>query len=633
MEKPYVSRNASDIALMRPSPFFSIDYEYGIRDQRPTILGITDAERTVSVSHENGHPYLLELLERFPDAQWLGHNFCGAENEVWRGLGIFIKPEQILDSIALHYLLNMSLCKAAKKSDDGDEDKKGRGFMNLFAACSLYTDCPQWKNCVGEQQCREEERSCPEHNPFQYNGEDTYWIAKAYPKMQQIARMRGVDKLYPLHRDLLLELQRVRERGVMVDVPYVDTLRFDFESARAELRTGFSFNPDSPQQVCKHFHLDDAQEKTVRDAAEDAEEDSEIAKLLEYKELGKGPDRWFAPRSFDYEKGEWDGYVDDSGFIHCRLGIFTSTGRFNCTNPNLQNVAKRRKDRRTGESLGKRVRRAIIAPDGYLLYRADYKAAEYRTFLTLAGYRSIPEDTDFHDWMAKVMGLTADDPFAMSLGGPRDAAKSVMFGTIYFEGLKLVPPEELRKPRMLKEMAMGARMVFADWKVFGKVVTFTGINLAQRALGGATLENRAKALGYVQRIFKEFPDSRLLQRRITKQLEEERCVRPPTGYCHLSYGYEEDRIKTAAAMWGSNPVAHFTKYAILRAAAHPMLSKALVLQVHDEFLFYLDCRHEAKDVKGWIQEVMTFPLPEIPELTIPIDCSVGRTWADTVEVA
>lgn len=632
MTNPQVLRYPSAISEMKP-PILSLDYEYGIRTGDPTIVGLSDEKSTVSVPHDDGHPHVLQLLEKYPDAQWLGHNFCGAENEVWRKLGIHIKPEQIIDTIAYHYLLNMHLCKAQKKAADDDEDVKGRGFMNLFAMCSLYTDCDNWKSCVGEEQCLEEKRACPEHSPFDYNGVDTYWPLKAYPKMLQVAKMRGVDRLYPLHRDLLLTLQRVRERGVLVDVPYVDTLRTDFESARAELRAGFSFNPDSPQQVCKHFHLDDAQEKTVREAAEDADEGSEIARLLEYKELGKGPDRWFAPRSFDYGKGEWNGYVDDNGYIHCQLGIFTSTGRFNCTSPNLQNVAKRRKDRRTGESLGKRVRRAIVAPDGYYLYRADYKAAEYRTFLTLAGYRNIPEDMDFHDWMAKVMGLTAEDPFAMSLGGPRDAAKSVMFGTIYFEGLKLVSAQELRKPRMLKEIAMGARMVFPDWKVFEKVVTFTGINLAQRALGGATLENRAKALGYVQRIFKEFPDSRLLQRKITKQLEMERAVRPPTGYCLLSYGPEEDRIKTAAACWGSNPVAHSTKYAILRAAAHPKLNDTLVLQVHDEFLFYVDCRHEAKDVKRWIQEVMVFPLPEIPELTIPVDASVGRNWADCVEIA
>lgn len=631
MNPPHVLRYPSAISTLKP-PIFSIDYEYSPRTGEPTILGLSDETTTVSVPHEEGHPYLLELLQRYPDAKWLGHNFCGAEAEVWKGLGIEVPAENIIDTIALHYLLNMHLCKASKKAVDDDEDVRGRGFMNLFAMCSLYTDCDNWKSCIGESQCLEEKRPCPEHSPFDYNGIDTYWPLKAYPKMLQVAKMRGVDKLYPLHRDLLLTLQRVRERGVLVDVPYVDTLRTDFESARAELRAGFSFNPDSPQQVCKHFHLDDAQEKTVREAAEDADETSEISRLLEYKELGKGPDRWFAPRSFDYDKGEWNGYVDPNGYIHCRLGIFTSTGRFNCTSPNLQNVAKRRKDRRTGESLGKRVRRAIVAPDGYYLYRADYKAAEYRTFLTLAGYRNIPEDMDFHDWMAKVMGLTAEDPFAMSLGGPRDAAKSVMFGTIYFEGLKLVSPMELRKPRMLKEIAMGARMVFPDWKVFEKVVTFTGINLAQRALGGATLENRAKALGYVQRIFKEFPDSRRYQRTITKQLETERCVRPLTGYCHLSYGYEEDRIKTAAAMHGSNPVAHFTKYAIIRSEQHPKLGGSLCLQVHDEILHVVDARHDPKEVKRWIEEVMVFPLPEIPELVIPIDVSCGKNWADQTAI-
>jgi DNA polymerase I-like protein with 3'-5' exonuclease and polymerase domains len=571
------------------------------------------------------------LLDHCPDAQWLGHNFCGAEAGILESLGIKLRPEQIQDTILWHYLLNMHLCKSSKKVEDEDE-KRGRGFMNLYVMCALYTDCDNWKACIGEEQCLHEGRSCPEHNPFQYNGEDTYWPLVAFAKMLQIARMRKVDKLYPLHRDLSLVLQKVKRRGVLVDVPYVDKLRADFEHARKELEAGFSFNPNSSQQVMKHFGLENAQEATVREAAEAAGEESELGRLLEYKELGKGPDRWFAPRRFNYEENEWEGYVDDSGYIHCSLGIFTSTGRFNCTNPNLQNVAKRRKDRRTGESLGKRVRRAIVAPDGHLLYRADYKAAEYRTFLTLAGYRDIPEDMDFHTWMAKVMSIAADDPFAMSLGGPRDAAKSVMFGTIYLEGVKLVKPRELNSPKLMNEVAKGARLVFPEWKVFGKVVTFTGINLARRALGGATLQNRAIALGYVQRIFKEFPKARDLQIRLTQAVERDRAVITPTGYCCLSYGWEEDRLKTAAAMHGSNPVAQFIKYAMIRADSHPMLNQANVLSIHDENLFYVDARHEPEKVKGWIEEVMVFNLPEIPPLKIPIDCSVGKNWADQREI-
>jgi len=612
-------------------PVLGLDYEWDIRTGEPSIIGISDGITTVSVPHEDGHPYLLDLLKRYPDIQLLGHNFIGAELSILKSRGVLIRPEQILDSILMHYLINMNLCKGTKATEDEDEGR-GRGFMNLYAMCALYTEAPNWKMCVGEEQCEHECRPCPEHRPFDYNGNDAYWPLKALPRMQQVMKLRGVDKLYPLHRDLSIVLQKVKERGVMVDVEYADKLRTEFKGARAELEKSFAFNPNSPQQVKKHFNLPDAQEETVRDAAEGADESSEIVKLLEYKELGKGADRWFAHRTWDYAKNRWKGYVDDAGFIHCSLGFFTSTGRFNCSNPNLQNVARRRKDRKTGESLGKRVRRAIVAPDGYLLYRADYKAAEYRTFLTLAGYPNIPEDQDFHLWLSKVMGIQESDSFAMSLGGPREAAKSVIFGTIYLEGLKLVEPSELHRPRFMNEVAKGARLVFPEWKTFGKVVTFTGINLARRALAGASLENRAKALDYVQRIFAGFPDCRKLQMKITRDIEMDRAVRTPTGYVCASYGHEEDRLKAGAAMHGSNPVAQYIKYAMLRADSHPMLKEANVLSVHDEALFICDARHEPKKVAEWIREVMVFPLPEIPELQLPIEISFGRNWADQVEI-
>src|SRR5258708_16072835 len=98
--------------------------------------------------------------------------------------------------------------------------------------------------------------------------------------------------------------------------------------------------------------------------------------------------------------------------------------------------------------------------------------------------------------------------------------------------------------------------------------------------GTATTENRRWALGIHTKYMNEsFPKLRGLQQAITRQVEMERCVRPPTGYVVASYGYEEERLKTAAAIWGSNPVAHATKHGMLNVEAHPGLT--LVLQGHD----------------------------------------------------
>ena len=130
--------------------------------------------------------------------------------------------------------------------------------------------------------------------------------------------------------------------------------------------------------------------------------------------------------------------------------------------------------------------------------------------------------------------------------------------------------------------------------------------------------------------YQAFPKVRELQQRITAQVERENAVRPPHAYYLASYGFPEDRLKTAAAVWGSQPVAHFTKLALLRAEEHPNLQP--LLQVHDEILFLADCRHDPKQVADWIREAMTFETSEMPGFSLRADVSFGENWSDQKEI-
>jgi len=625
---PEVARNPEAIQHIQPAPYLSLDWEWD-KDGQPTILGVSDGKLTVSVPHERGKPYLCELLERHPDAEILGHNFLQADLAVAEREDIRIDPAKVQDTILWHWLTSMSLCKGSKAADEEGE-KRGRGFMNLFAMCSLHTSAPNWKQCWGDG-CEESGRPCPEHDPYGYNGNDCYWPVHAMPSMLRRARMLGVDRLYPLHRDVSVVLAKMVERGVLVNVSYVNQLRREFErDAKAYYdQLAEKFNPDSPKQIVAYFKakgiaLENAQEDTIREACEEhADEDLQL--LLDYKELGNGPDRWFAPREFDFDKGRWKGYVDRDGVIHGSFAFFTSTGRLLAFNPNLQNIAKRRIDRKTGEKIGKRIRRAIIARGGYRLYRADYKSAENYSFLYMSGYKELPK-VDLHNWLKDIIGLKETDEFAKSLGGAREASKSVFHANDYMEGLKLVERQALHSSKMLHEVAAGARIVFPDWTFQDKVVTFTGINLANRAFGEASYANRKRALDVQQSVFAAFPNVRGLQRRITAMVERERCVRAPHGYVCSSYGYPEDRLKTAAAMMGSNPVAHFMKLALLNAAQHPHLHP--ILTIHDEIVYEVDRRHEPKQVASWIHEAMEVETPEMPGLRLPVEVSSGDNWTD-----
>lgn len=890
---PPFSRDARDILKLFQSDravrvggklVCGLDLEYNPDTNKPTILGLSDGALTVSVPYNDGIGYFKALAARHPDALIAGHNVLGADCVVLAANGINLKTNQIEDTIIRHWLCNSHLCKGGKTSEDGDEGRRGGGWMNLQTFSTLYTSLPVWKECL-ESECSQG-TPCKIHNVFGYNSADALAPVLALPEIRKQCLLKGVEKLYPLHRELMEQLSEMQATGMPVDHGYVNKLQEDFIASRALLETNLPFNPKSPKQVVAYFKdqgivLPDTSEDTIAEFTENYPDQAVLGLLAEYKAIGKGVDSWFGEK-----------YIGKDGRVHCRLGIFTSTSRMNCTSPNWQNVPARRKDAITGESFKKKIRRAIVAPENHYLVKGDFCVAkgtkvlttdlrwlnaedvqvgenligfdeetggyhtrfrksevmssgtltlpcyritttkgemiasdkhswvcrrhvksqwkkytwihtedltvgdqlafycspwerdesfesgyisgfldgegsvssgrEYRhlsfgqnkgktldNFLSLlsskgfdigyakndkkickcyfrgknnpsmralgmfrperlirnserlwdnvrvwggrteaafitkieflgemevvalktttktfiangflshnsngenrvmlrhAGYPPITQD--LHQWVADQMKLQEDDPFAQRLGGARNAAKSVQHGGNYGEGLSLLGDVQLSSKKIITEERMGARLIFRDWKVFGKTVTFTGINLAQRAFGQATYEARKKALDVQEMYFNNFPKLRELQRRIMKQVEIERCVRPPHGYFLASYGDLTDQLKTALATWGSQPLAHLTKLALLRLRNN---SYGIIpaLQIHDEIILFVPNEVPPEVAKRVLEEAMNSNTPEMPETVIPIDVSYstdsiakelsgGRStrsnWADTKKI-
>lgn len=638
---PPFSRRPQDILDLFKSPqavrvggklVCGLDLEFDPSTNRATILGLSDGALTVSVPYAEGIGYFKTIAARHPDASIAAHSGIGADMRVLAANGIHLKLDQMEDTIIRHWLANQHLCKGAGKTEDGDEGKRGGGFMNLQTFATLYTSLPVWKNC------REAECSgpCSTHDVFGYNAIDTVSCVLGLPEVRKQMLLKGVEKLYPMHRDLMALLAEMTETGVPIDLPYVQTLRDDFARSKKELEGKLPFNPKSPKQVAAYFKaqglvLEDTTEETLRELAEDNESNEPLQMLVEYKALGNGVDRWFGEK-----------YVGSDGRVHCRIGIFTSTARLNAVAPNLQNVASRRKDAVTGESFKTKVRRAIVAPEGYYLMKSDYSNGENRVMLYHSGYE--PIKGDLHDWLAAQIGFKPDDDIVRREGSARQASKTVTHGSGYLEGLQLLSGTELSSKRIITEERCGARIIFPDWKFYGKTVTFTGANLARRVYGNATRESRKKALDIVETLFGRFPKMRELHRRILAQVEQERVVRPPHGYVLNSYGQLEDQCKTAAATFGSQPLAHLTKLALLRLQKNDY-GIIPALQIHDEIIIFVPNKVPPEVAKRVLVAAMDSETVEMPGLTIPCDVSFstdtiakelssGRStrsnWADTV---
>lgn len=643
---PEVSRDETDMLTLKP-PYLGLDFEWVPGRPVPSIVGVSDGATTVSVPwSETARENLMGLVYRAERGEFriVGHNILQAEFPLLEAMGADTRKllPGALDTILLWYLTHAHLCKSSQKGAD-DDGSEGRGFMGIWHMASVCTNLPYYKKCLTstgsiwrDGACR---GPCPEHDVWGYNGVDALAPVLALPELLLLMRTRRVEHLYPLHAELMVALERIRSKGIRIDVDYVSKLRGEWassvEAMKGEwkgtkcVREGvFPFNPESPKQVIAWFKargivLDDCTEDTIREASEE-NEDELLSLLLEYKELGDGPDRWFGEK-----------FLDGGGYVHPRLNPYTSSARLACTSPNMQNVGKRRVDRHTGEKVGKRIRRAVIAPEGMKLYRSDWKSAENLNLLWQAGYRDLPQyassydaKDDLHQWMVENVGIKETDPFALALGSARDAAKSVTHATNLGEGLQLVEPGALRSTRIKREVEVGARTICADWTFEGKVVTFTGINMARRAFGSASFENRRRALEAAEKYFARFPKMRELQRRITAQIERDGVVRPPHGYCTLSFGAGDDRIKQALAIYGSQPVSHFSKRAILRAQDSDIID--VRLQVHDELLAFANARIPPREVKAEILRVMDTRGSggEFDDLAIPVDVTYGDNWSD-----
>lgn len=631
---PPYSASPADIEQLYGRSPLGIDLEFS--STGPTILGLSDGEFHVSVPWHDGRLYLIELLKKHPDTVIVGHNFISADFPLLLDNGIPLKLEQVEDSILWWWLTNAHLSKGGAKTEEDEGDIRGRGFNALWNMASVHTSLAHWKDCRGTScsgPCpapREGPKRCPNwksENEFHYNALDSAAPVIALPQMKRRAQLYRCDHLYPMHRELAYVLAQMQEYGVFVDVPYIKELDVQFRREKDEIERGLTFNPKSPKAVVERFKdlgLEDAQEASVRELVDDLGEaaPADLVALLTYKELGNGTDRWFQEQYRD-KNGWLKGYRDGNGYVHPRLNFFTSSARLACSSPNFQNVYKRK---------GEHIRKAIIAPPGWYIVRADYSNAENRYVLHRGGY-TIPRGLDLHIWVGEMAGLTVDMELVKRTGGGkiRQAAKSIQHANNILEGLQLKAPDDLRKAKFMAEVKAGARVVHPEWRFRGKVVTFTGSNLSRRTYGDATWEHRRDALEISAKYFDRFPGVRDFQKEVSRQCEIEGAVRTPLGYCLLSFGDDEERMKIAQGVHQQQPIAHLTKLALLRLWKRWKRDGLMrpVLQVHDEILTYVKDSVSPATAMAWLVEDMEIEMVEVPGLIIPADPTHGRTWAES----
>jgi DNA polymerase-1 len=260
-----------------------------------------------------------------------------------------------------------------------------------------------------------------------------------------------------------------------------------------------------------------------------------------------------------------------------------ATGRLSSTDPNLQNIPIRSLE-------GRRIRKAFVAPEGYLLLAADYSQIELRIMAHLSDDKGLlqafADELDVHQaTAAEVFGLAIDNVSSEQ----RRSAKAINFGLMY------------------------------GMSAFGLA----------RQLG----ITRAKAQEYVDLYFDRYPGVKAYMDNIRAQARDDgyvetlfgrRLYLPQINDRNAQRRQYAERSAINAPMQGT--AADIIKKAMIDVHAWLRDSKAparMIMQVHDELVFEVD-EAAATELSVHIRDRMS----RAARLKVPlvVDAGIATTW-------
>ena len=415
--------------------------------------------------------------------------------------------------------------------------------------------------------------------------------ALAARQIEQMAR-DGVDRLaneveLPLV-PVLADMERI---GVMLDVHCLGEIAVRVRDQVHELReqiwelAGGEFVIDSPKQLGQVL-FERLELPTFRKGKTGWSTDRQVLKLLEsrhpivglvgqYRELTKLDNTYLAalPKQ-----------VDEAGRLHTTFNqTVAETGRLSSTNPNLQNIPVR-------TAVGREVRGAFVAQEGWRMVSLDYSQVELRILAHCSGEPVLSSALSRGD---DVHAITAAEVFGLELSEvdrrTRDRAKAVNFGIIYgISDFGLA--EQLSIPR-------GEAKTYIDAYLarYPLVRRFIDTTIADAAREGyvTTLLGRRRPIP-------ELAGRTMQQRQLGERLAVNTVIQ----------GTAADIIK----------VAMIRAHAALAASG----SKArMVLQIHDELLLEAPAGEE-KEVASIVSDAMVGAMTLTPPLAV--DVGIGLDW-------
>lgn len=414
---------------------------------------------------------------------------------------------------------------------------------------------------------------------------------------KELVKADNLGLLETLEMPLVGVLATMELNGVMVDLPLLKKLSIDLQKEVARLtktiyhEAGEEFNISSPLQLrevlFERMDIPTVGIKKGKTGLSTSADELEklrgqhpiIDTILSYRELTKLQNTYVDVLPTLINK--------TTGRIHSSFNqAVTATGRLSSSDPNLQNIPIR-------TDLGRKIRRAFIAPDKKLLVSADYSQIELRIVASLAQDKKMMEifekGEDIHRaTAAAIHGV----PLEQVTKEMRRSAKEVNFGVLY---------------------GMGAHGL--SWR--------------------AEIPHH-EAQAFIDKYFREFSG-------VKKYIDGTLAFTKKEGYCETLFGRRRYlpelnstnyQLRSAAERMAINHPVQGTAADIMKMAmiavekaieelANPEIK--MILQVHDELVVEVPEKFVAK-----ISKILKDVMENVVKLRVPVTVEVGanKSWGD-----
>jgi len=436
-----------------------------------------------------------------------------------------------------------------------------------------------------------------------YAAEDVYRLLRLYPVLRAKLQEMGLLRAALIEFGVGLAEGRVELNGFRLDAQR--WLALDAANVMAATRLqaelmdvlphplgqlglpgiGASWNLRSPPQVKKSFarlghNLPDTTEMTLAMLAGSV---PAIAKFLEWR----GFDQRIKTFGDDYLR-----HLDTDGRIHADYYAMLASGRYSCSDPNLQQIPH-----------APEYRDCFAVEDGRILILADYPGIEMRIVAEVSGDPALTQvfvsGQDAHYATAAIL---SDKPVSAVTKTERSFAKPVNFGLIY----GMMPPKLV----LYAQSGYGVSMSLKDAERYHRKY----------------FENYAGVKRWHDRVMREGQRSGV-SRTLSGRL---RWLDPQTSWNEFKntpiQGLGADALKMSLRIVQDNLDKAFG----VSPPEHGDGPVALVHHVHDEIILEADndpeMRTEAARIltSGMEEGIRTF-LKNVP---VEVEASFGTSWAE-----